>query len=72
MNKKLKIFYIIDLSIMSISVIGMLIENNKNVYGLASLSSAGYFTILLLVFIFSFVLLVIVSIVYFVIKLKRK
>lgn len=72
MSKNLKIFYIIDLLIMIVSIIGMLIENNKSCYGLEALSSAGYFTAFLLVFIFSFLLLIIVSILYFIIKLKRK
>lgn len=72
MNKKIKVFYIIDLVIMMASIIGMIVVDNGKTYGLSALTSVGYFVVLALIFIISLVLLIIVSIVYFIIKLKRR
>lgn len=72
MSKKVKVFYIIDIVVMCISVIGMILLESKHSYGLAALSCVGYFTILLLTFIISVGLVVVVSLVYFMIYLKRK
>lgn len=71
MNKKIKIFYIIDVLIMIISIIGMVILENKANYGLAALTSVGYSVVLFLIFILSIVLIIIVSFIYFLIKLKK-
>lgn len=72
MNKKIKIFYISDLISVIISIIGMLILNSQKSYGLAALTSAGYFTICLLLFIVSVVLLISVSLIYLIITLFLK
>lgn len=71
MNKKLKIFYIIDITIMIISMVGIVIVENQKTYGLAALTNVGYFVILSCIFMISFIMLVIVSLVYF-IKNKKK
>lgn len=72
MNKKIKIFYIIDFATMIVSIIGMIVIDNGKTYGLAALASVGHFVIFALIFIASLILLMIVSIIYFIIKLKRK
>lgn len=71
MNKKLKIFYIIDITVMLISMVGIVIVENQKTYGLAALTSVGYFVILSCIFIMSLIMLVIVSLIYF-IKNKKK
>lgn len=71
MNKKLKIFYIIDITIMIISMVGIVIVENQKTYGLAALTNVGYFIILSCIFMISFITLVIVSLIYF-IKSKKK
>lgn len=71
MNKKLKIFYIIDIMVMLISMIGIIIIENQKTYGLVALTSVGYFVILSCIFIISLIMLVIVSLIYF-IKNKKK
>lgn len=71
MNKKLKIFYIIDITIMIISMVGIVIIENQKTYGLAALTNVGYFVILSCIFIMSLIMLVIVSLIYF-IKNKKK
>lgn len=71
MNKKLKIFYIIDITIMIISMVGIVIVENQKTYGLAALTSVGHFVILSCIFIISLITLVIVSLIYF-IKNKKK
>lgn len=72
MSKKIKIFYIIDLIIMIMSIIGMLIINNKNAYGLEALTNVGYIVILLFIFITSLILLVMVSFIYIIFKKRQK
>ena len=71
MNKKIKIFYVVDLIIMIMSIIGMLIINNKNAYGLEALTNVGYIVILLFIFITSLMLLVIVSFIYVILRKGR-
>lgn len=65
MNKKMKTFYIVDLIVMFISFVGMIVVNNKTNFGLAALTSVGYFVILLFVFLISVILLIIVSLIYY-------
>ena len=71
MSKKIKIFYVVDLIIMIMSIIGMLIINNKNAYGLEALTNIGYIVILLFIFITSLMLLVIVSFIYVILRKGR-
>lgn len=71
MSKKIKIFYVVDLIIMIMSIIGMLIINNKNAYGLEALTNVGYIVILLFIFITSLMLLVIVSFIYVILRKGR-
>ncbi len=71
MNKKMKMFYIVDLIVMFISFVGMIVVNNKTNFGLAALTSVGHFVILLSVFLVSVILLIIVSLIYYV-KEKAK
>lgn len=72
MNNKVKLFYIVDLLIIFLTTIGMIIIENKAFYGLAALTSVGYFTILLIIFIISIVLLVVVSLIYFIRSRKKE
>lgn len=72
MNKKMKIFYIVDLIFMIISIVGIIIVNNKIAYGLEALSNVGYVVILLCIFIVSLILLIIVSLIYAILKKKQK
>lgn len=72
MSKKIKIFYVVDLIIMIISIIGMLIINNKNAYGLEALTNVGYIVVLLFIFITSLILLVTVSFIYVIFKKRQK
>lgn len=72
MSKKIKIFYVVDLIIMIMSIIGMLIINNKNAYGLEALTNVGYIVVLLFIFITSLILLVTVSFIYFIFKKRHK
>lgn len=72
MNKKIKMFYIVDLIVMIISVVGMIIVNNKANFGLAALTSVGYFVILLFVFVVSIILLIVISLTYIILKKKQK
>ncbi len=69
MNKKIKIFYIIDIFVLVISFIVMFILDNKKTYGLEALTSVGYFTCVGVIFIISAFLLVIVSLIRIVINL---
>lgn len=71
MNKKLKIFYIIDITITIISIVGIIIVENQKTYGLVALTSVGYFVILSCIFVISLIMLMIVSMIYF-IKSKKK
>ncbi len=63
MKNKLKIFYIVDLLIIIISVVLMIIENNKNTYGLNALASTGIFVIFLGIFVVAVSLFIIISII---------
>ncbi len=72
MNKKMKTFYIVDLIVMFISFVGMIVVNNKTNFGLAALTSVGYFVILLSVFLVSVILLIIVSLIYVILKKKQR
>lgn len=72
MSKKIKIFYVVDLIIMIMSIIGMLIINNKNAYGLEALTDVGYIVVLLFIFITSLILLVTVSFIYVIFKKRQK
>ena len=65
MNKKMKMFYIVDLIVMFISFVGMIVVNHKTKFGLAALTGVGYFVILLSVFLVSVILLIIVSLIYY-------
>lgn len=71
-NKKMKTFYIVDLIVMFISFVGMIVVNNKANFGLAALTSVGYFVILLSVFSVSIILLIIVSLIYVILKKKQR
>lgn len=72
MSKKIKIFYVVDLIIMIMSIIGMLIINNKNAYGLEALTNVGHIVVLLFIFITSLILLVTVSFIYVIFKKRHK
>lgn len=72
MNKKIKIFYIVDLIIMMISILGIIIVNNKTAYGLEALTNVGYVVVLLSIFIVSLILLIIVSFIYAILKRKQQ
>lgn len=72
MNKKMKIFYIVDLIFMIISIVGIIIVDNKIAYGLEALSNVGDVVILLCIFIVSLILLIIVSLIYAILKKKQK
>lgn len=72
MNKKMKIFYIVDLIFMIISIVGIITVDNKTAYGLEALSNVGYVVILLFIFIVSLILLIIVSLIYVILKKKQK
>ena len=72
MNKKIKMFYIVDLIVMIRSVVGMIIVNNKANFGLVALTSVGYFVILLFVFVVSIILLIVISLTYIILKKKQK
>lgn len=72
MNKKIKIFYIVDFIFMIISIIGIIIVNNKTAYGLESLTNVGYVVVLLFIFIVSLILLIIVSFIYVILKRNQK
>ena len=71
MSKKLKIFYIIDLLFIVLSLIGMIILNNKVEYGLSALTGVGQFVICLIAFIVSIVLNVVISLIFFISRLKN-
>lgn len=72
MNKKIKIFYIVDLILMSISIIGIIIINNKTSYGMDALANVGYIVILLFIFIVSLIAIIIMSIIYIIFNKKQK
>jgi ABC-type multidrug transport system fused ATPase/permease subunit len=71
-NKKMKTFYIVDLIVMFISFVGMIVVNNKANFGLAALTSVGYFVILLSVFSVSIILLIILPLIYVILKKKQR
>lgn len=71
-NKKIKVFYIIDLIVMMISMVGMIIVNHKANFGLEALTSVGYVVILLILFIISLILLIIVSFIHAILKKKQR
>ena len=72
MSKKMKKFYIVDLIVMFISFVGMIVVNNKANFGLAALTSVGYFVILLSVFSVSIILLIILPLIYVILKKKQR
>lgn len=72
MNKKIKVFYIVDLIVMFISIVGMIIVNSKANFGLAALTNVGYFVILLFIFVVSIILLIIISLMYVILKKRRR
>ena len=72
MNRKIKIFYVIDLIFMLISIIGIIILDNKATYGLSALTNVGYVVVLIFIFVVSLILLITVSIMYVILKKKRK
>lgn len=67
----MKIFYIIDLIVMFISIIGIIVIDNTKSYGLAALADVGYLVLLLIIFIISITLLVIVSLIYFILRKNK-
>ena len=72
MCKKFKIFYIIDLLFLVLSLIGMIILNNKVEYGLSALTSVGQFVVLLIVFVVSIILNLVISLICLISKLKNR
>ena len=72
MNKKMKMFYIVDLIVMFISFVGMIVVNNKANFGLAALTSVGYFVVLLSIFAVSIISLIIISLIYVILKKKQR
>lgn len=73
MSKKLKIFYIIDISILIVSLLLAIIENAIPQTGLAALESVGRFVVFGIIFIISAFLLVMVSLIYIIKrKIKKK
>lgn len=72
MNKKMKMFYIVDLIVMFVSFVGMIVVNNKANFGLAALTSVGYFVILLSIFAVSIISLIIISLIYVILKKKQR
>lgn len=72
MNKKMKTFYIVDLIVMFISFVGMIVVNKRANFGLAALTSVGYFVILLSIFSVSIILLIIISLIYIILKKNER
>ena len=72
MNKKLKIFYIIDILILIVSFIAVIIIDNSNTYGLAALTSVGHLVVCGIIFLISLILLIVVFLVHMIIKFHKK
>lgn len=72
MNKKIKLFYLVDILIIIIFLIGMFINNFDSGYGLAALSSVGYFVVFGILFIVSISLLFIVTMIRLITKISKK
>ena len=70
MNWKLKLFYVIDLFIMILSLTFLLLLNNSKEYGLSALTNSGYFALCLLIFLLSIIICFIVIIVNICLKIK--
>ncbi len=73
MNEKLKIFYLIDITVLIISFIGAIFVNNYDYgYGLSALEGVGDFVIVGLIFLISLFLLIIVSIIYIITRCIKR
>lgn len=72
MNKKIKVFYIIDIVIVVLSAIGLIVIENNKEFGLSALEGTGKFVILGIIFLISLLALIIVSIIYFIKRRKLK
>ena len=72
MNKKLRIFYIIDSIFMIVSFTATVLINNNDTYGLSALESAGQFVMWGIIFLVSLILLIIVFLVNMIIKFHEK
>lgn len=72
MNKKIKLFYLVDILIIIICLIGMFVNNFSGGYGLAALSSVGYFVVFWILFIVSISLLFIVTMIRLITKISKK
>ena len=70
MNWKLKLFYVIDIFIMILSLIILLLLNNSKAYGLSALTNAGYFALVLLILLLSIIVYFIVTVVNICLKIK--
>lgn len=72
MNKKIKLFYLVDILIIIICLIGMFINNFDSGYGLQSLSSLGNFVIFGILFIVSISLFLVVTMIKVIMKIYKK
>ena len=72
MNKKLRIFYIIDSIFMIVSFTATVLINNNDTYGLSALESVGQFVMCGVIFLVSLILLIIVFLVNVIIKFHKK
>ena len=72
MSKKLKAFYLIDILISIICLIGMFANNFSSGYGLDALSSVEYFVVFGILFIVSISLLLIVTMIRLITKTSKK
>ena len=70
MNWKLKLFYVIDIFIMILSLIILLLLNNSKAYGLSALTNSGYFALVLLILLLSIIVCFIVTVVNICLKIK--
>ena len=72
MNKKLRIFYIIDSIFMIVSFTATVLINNNDTYGLSALESVGQFVMWGIISLVSLILLIIVFHVNMIIKFHEK
>lgn len=72
MNKKLKIFYIIDSSIMIISLLIVIVLNFTPQTGLAALEGVGQFVLFGIIFIISAILFITVSLIHIIKRRIKK
>ncbi len=72
MNKKLRIFYIIDSIFLIASFTATVLINNNDTYGLSALESVGEFVMCMIIFLVSSILLISVLLVNMIIKFYKK